>query len=115
MKVTQNHLVMTPTDKIIFQDAVGDLHNMYYDVTLGKIIVEGELDADKLIGVQKLSDVADVLITNHQPGDILKWNGTKWVNVDPATVSFIDNRITINNGTIPASPHAFDMHVIIEG
>lgn len=35
------------------------------------------------IGASNLEDLDDVIVTNPQPGDILVWNGSEWVNLGP--------------------------------
>ena len=56
-------------------------------------------------GASALDDLSDVVISSPASGQLLTYNGTNWINDDPASTALPDSVAT---DAIPASPDAFD-------
>ena len=58
-------------------------------------------------GAKKLSELTDVSLTNLKNDDLLRWNGTRWVNVPQSSISpsLAWENITGKPSTFPPSAH----------
>lgn len=58
-------------------------------------------------GATKLSELTDVSLTNLKDNDLLRWNGTRWVNVPQSSISpsLAWENITGKPSTFPPSAH----------
>lgn len=81
MTVISNNKI-TLTDKTSAPSVVGELvrngNNLYYYD--GTTVVQ----LDSSSAVAALNDITNVTITSNSSGEILKWNGSAWVNNTPA-------------------------------
>lgn len=65
--------------------------------TDGEIIAGGYGEGSGGTAIERLTDIGDVVTTNLATGDLLKYDGTNWVNIPMTNISGKVEGITLNN------------------
>lgn len=65
--------------------------------TDGEIIAGGYGEGSGGAAIERLTDIGDVVTTNLATGDLLKYDGTNWVNIPMTNISGKVEGITLNN------------------
>lgn len=97
--------ILSLGDNVIVVAGASDPSVVGYEAPTGSLFLQtngqvytkvGPLDTEwKLTGwIDKLEDLLDVQLSNLQPGEILQFNGTSWVNVDP--IGDTDERVKVS-------------------
>ena len=72
--------------------------------TDGEIIAGGYGEGSGGAAIERLTDIGDVVTTNLATGDLLKYDGSKWVNIPMASISGKVEGITVNNSNYYPEP-----------
>ena len=81
---------------------VAPAHLVFIGIVTRKQQNNGEIFVKVQNGFE-MEEIHNVVLTSKQTGDMLKWNGTYWVNFQGASGSFVTNdskTVTVTNGII---------------
>jgi hypothetical protein len=72
--------------------------------TDGEIVAGGYGEGSGGTAIERLTDIGDVVTTNLATGDLLKYDGTNWVNIPMTNISGKVEGITVNNSNYYPEP-----------
>ena len=72
--------------------------------TDGELVAGGYGEGSGGAAIERLTDIGDVMPTNLTTGDLLKYNGTNWVNIPMASISGKVEGIILNNNNYYPEP-----------